>query len=74
MNLPMLGFLPRGRSRDGTPEDEKFTGKFFRQRRGVLTIVEGFEPFCDEGGVVGKGNTAKPYPEPSMALIPCNHR
>ena len=54
--------------------DEVVTGKFFRQQRGVLMAVKGFEAFCDEGGVVRKGNIAKPYPEPSMALIRCRKK
>ena len=29
--------------------------KIFRQRQGVLTAVEGFEAFCDDCGIAGKG-------------------
>ena len=36
--------------------------------------MEGFEAFYDKGGVAKKGNIAKPYLEPSMALIPCRKK
>ena len=36
--------------------------------------MEGFEAFYDECGVAGKENTVKPYPEPSMTLIPCRKK
>ena len=65
-SLPVPGFLPEGISGDDAPDgggrwpklrcsSEKFIRKIFWQWRGVLMVVEGFEAFCDEGGVAGKG-------------------
>ena len=34
---------------------EKVHGKIFWQQQGVLTVVEGFEAFCDEGEIAEKG-------------------
>ena len=56
--LLLSGFLLGGRS-GHWPElrrsPEKFIGKIFQQQRGILTAVEGFEAFCDKGGVTKKG-------------------
>ena len=46
MNFPIPEFFLGGRS-----GDDALNGG----ERGVLTAVEGFEAFRDEGGVVGKG-------------------
>ena len=63
--LPELGFRPKvdwgtGHLMVGllaTVEmvTEKVHSKIFQQRQGVMMVVEGFEAFCDEGGIAEQG-------------------
>ena len=54
VKLPVSGLLLGGRSGDDAP-DGGVTENIFRQRRGVLTVMEGFKALCNEGRVAGKG-------------------